>query len=595
MADPDRGPVQVLRGGCGRRPLQRVLLHLDPQTATSGTDGIGTTWQSAVTGNLAIIGTAPALPGTSAATTLITNSVAYAAAGWSSSSDTGTGLYLSLNCDYSTAAASTAVPLLDGVEGISSSNGLTVQGSLSCSDNGTVNGWGAANAKTFSGFTGAALAAGGSTWPSPSCPVEEAFDSWPGKTTTWTSGTFTPLAYDGASDATGNFTASDGATGQPYILLGSPSQPAASLSPSTGGQVPADAAAGGPGNAAVPGLSQPVAADVNTESGDFTQSATDVSVPGFGPSLAFSRSYDAQAAQRETQTGKPGPMGYGWTDNWASSLSTTSPTPGDIYTPPVCAPIPVTDAAPSDVAGAADAVVQNGSDVYIVDESDNHILEIPATTKTQWGRSMTAGKMYVVAGSTAGSLGDSSGGAPLGRRCCMTLSVAWRSTRPGICTSLIRITTGSRRSPASGTAVWGISMTAGDIYTDRRVRDRVRRNRRRRRDRRRRCWTRARSGWRRPAARMCISRMRATTGSRRWRRRQVTQWGLSRDRAAVHHRGVGDRRLRRSGEQAAMSALLGSPEGVALDSSGDLYVADKSNDMRSRRSPRPAGPSGASR
>lgn len=54
---------------------------LTPTTATSGTDGIGTTWQSAVTGNLAIIGTAPALPGTSAATTLITNSVAYAAAG----------------------------------------------------------------------------------------------------------------------------------------------------------------------------------------------------------------------------------------------------------------------------------------------------------------------------------------------------------------------------------------------------------------------------------------------------------------------------------------------------------------------------------
>ena len=386
---------------------------LTPTTATSGADGIGTTWQSAVTGNLVIIGTAPALPGTSAATTLITNSVAYAAAGWKSSSDTGTGFYLSLNCDYSTAAASTAVPLLDGVEGISSSDGLTVQGSLSCSDNGTVNGWGAANATTFSGFTSASLAVGGSAWPSPSCPVEEAFDSWPGKTTTWTSGTFTPLAYDGASDATGNFTASDGATGQPYILLGSPSQPAASLSPSTGGQVPADAATGGAGNPAVLGLSQPVAADVNTESGDFTQSATDLSVPGFGPSLAFSRSYDAQAAQRETQTGKPGPMGYGWTDNWASSLSTTSPTPGDIYTTAGLRTDTGDGSTPSDVVGAADAVVQNGSDVYIVDESDNHILEVPATTKTQWGRSMTAGKMYVVAGSTAGSLGDSSSGAAL--------------------------------------------------------------------------------------------------------------------------------------------------------------------------------------
>jgi hypothetical protein len=297
---------------------------LTPTTATSGTDAIGATWQSAVTGNLAIIGTAPALPGTSAATTLITSSVAYAAAGWSSSSDTGTGLYFSLNCDYSTAAANTAVPLLDGVEGISSSNGLTVQGSLSCSDNGTVNGWGAASAKTFSGYASASLAAGGSTWPSPSCPVEEAFDSWPGKAATWSSGTFTPLAYDGASDASASFTASDGATGQPYILLGSPTQPTASLSPSTGGQVPADAAAGG-SNIAVPGLAQPVSSDVNTESGDLTQSATDVSVPGFGPALSFSRSYDSQAAQRQVQTGIPGALGNGWTDNWASSLSTASP------------------------------------------------------------------------------------------------------------------------------------------------------------------------------------------------------------------------------------------------------------------------------
>ena len=124
---------------------------LTPTTATSGTDAIGTIWQSAVTGNLAVIGTAPALPGSAAANTLVTDSVAYAAAGWNSSTDTGTGLYVSLNCEYSTSAANTAVPLLDGVEGISSSNGLTVQGSLSCSDSGTVNGWGAADARHSAG------------------------------------------------------------------------------------------------------------------------------------------------------------------------------------------------------------------------------------------------------------------------------------------------------------------------------------------------------------------------------------------------------------------------------------------------------------
>jgi RHS repeat-associated protein len=553
-------------------PSSGSCSSLTPTTATSGNDGIGTTWQSAVTGNLAIIGTAPALPGTSAATTLITNSVAYAAAGWNSSSDTGTGLYLSLNCDYSTAAANTAVPLLDGVEGISSSNGLTVQGSLSCSDSGTVNGWGAANAATFSGYATASLASGGSTWPSPSCPVEEAFDSWPGKTTTWTSGTFTPLAYDRASDATANFTASDGATGQPYILLGSPSQPAASLSPSTGGQVPTAAASGG-SNPAVPGLAQPLSSDVNTESGDFTQSATDVSVPGFGPSLSFSRSYDATTAQRETQTGTPGPMGYGWTDNWASSLSTTSPTPGDIYTTAGLRTDTGDGDAPSDVVGAADAVVQNGSDLYIVDESDNHILEVPATTKTQWGRSMTAGKMYVVAGSTAGSLGDSSSGAALS---------GFLLNAPGglafdASGNMIIADTGNDRVlvvPAASGTYYGVAMTAGDVYriagqsgtagtggdagadTSSYLSNPV--------------------GLAVSSADLYI----ADAGNNRVQEiyEGGDEWGQTMTKNDVYT--VAGSSTGASGDtvsKAATSALLSLPEGVALDSSGNLYIADTAN------------------
>ena len=176
---------------------------LVPTTATTGSDALGTTWQGAVTGNLAILGTAPALPGTNAANTLIADAVAYTAAGWHSSSDTGTGLYESLNCEYSAAAANTSVPLLNGVEGISGAGGLTVRGSLACTDNGTVNSWEAANAGTFSGFTGGSLAAGAPTWPSPACPVQEAFDAWPGKSQPW-SGTFTPVAYDAGSDATAN-------------------------------------------------------------------------------------------------------------------------------------------------------------------------------------------------------------------------------------------------------------------------------------------------------------------------------------------------------------------------------------------------------
>lgn len=73
-----------------------------------------------------------------------------------------------------------------------------------------MNKWEASAAGTFGGFTSSSLDAG--SWPTPSCPVREAFDSWPVM--------FTPLGYDAASDATANFTASDGVTGQPFVLLG---------------------------------------------------------------------------------------------------------------------------------------------------------------------------------------------------------------------------------------------------------------------------------------------------------------------------------------------------------------------------------------
>ena len=53
--------------------------------------------------------------------------------------------------------------------------------------------------------------------------------------------------------------------------------------------------------------------------------------------------------------------------------------------------------SPTSVLGARSAVVESGSDVYIVDEADNRIEEISATSKTQWGRTMTAGDLYTVA------------------------------------------------------------------------------------------------------------------------------------------------------------------------------------------------------
>jgi len=215
---------------------------LTPTTATSGTGAIGTTWQSAVSGNVAVLGTAPAAAGTTAAGNLMTASAGYAAAGYSSSGGTGTGLYVSLNCEYKTAAAKTPVPLLNGVEGIGAAGGLAVKGGLSCGDAGTVNKWEAASAGTFGAVTSGSLGTG--SWTSTGCPVQEAFSSWPAA--------FTPAAFDGASDATVNFTASDGVSGQPYVLLGHPVPAAtAALAPGTGGEVPPLSAVGGfePGRA----------------------------------------------------------------------------------------------------------------------------------------------------------------------------------------------------------------------------------------------------------------------------------------------------------------------------------------------------------
>jgi RHS repeat-associated protein len=369
-----------------------------PSTAT-----LGSQWEGWVTGNVAVLGTAPARPGTSGADALIKDAVAYAAQ--QPSSGSSTGLYLSLNCGYATAASGTAVSLLAGVDGIGGDGGVTVNGSLTCTDTGTVNSWEAGNAGTFGGFSSTSLGTGSTGFPSPSCPVEEAFDSWPAM--------FTPVGYDSGSDAAKNFTASDGVTGQPYLLLGTPpaSQATDALDPTVGGQVPEGTSIGGASPAAS-GVSQALAAgSVNTENGDLTQSQTDLSIPGYGPSLAFTRTYDADLAQAQTETGTPGPLGYGSTDNWATALAAGRLTPADIYT---------VDGLETDngnggpaTSGATDdpsSVWVASTGTYIADTADNRILEVPSSSGTQWGISMTAGDIYTIAGSSSGTAGESASG-----------------------------------------------------------------------------------------------------------------------------------------------------------------------------------------
>ena len=51
--------------------------------------------------------------------------------------------------------------------------------------------------------------------------------------------------------------------------------------------------------------------------------------------------------------------------------------------------------------------VDSSGNLYIADDSDNRIEEIPATSGTHWGISMTAGDIYTVAGSATGTVGYS--------------------------------------------------------------------------------------------------------------------------------------------------------------------------------------------
>ena len=428
-------------------------------TAQPSTSSLGTNWEPWVSGNVAVLGTAPALPGTSGSKALITDAAEYAAAGYSASGSTGTGLYLSLNCGYSSAPAGTAVGLLAGVEGIGTAGGVTVNGSLSCGDSGTVNTWEADSAHTFAGFTSGELAS--SSWPSPGCAIHEAFDSWPSM--------FSPAAYDSGSDANRSFTASDGVQGQPYILLGSPAAAtSAPLAPATGGDIPSAALAGGNGSPAAPGASADVATvgdPVDPESGDFTQSSTDVSVPGYGPSLQFTRTYDSLLAQQQTSNGQPGALGYGWTDNWVTSIASASPQAGDMY---VLAGL----GTDTGMAGpAAQAAIGNASSVYeyqgnlyLADPQDNRVLEVAGATGTQWGISMTAGDIYTVAGSPTGASGVSANGTPA----ASSLLNSPEGVGVDDLGNLFIADSGNNRIveiAAAAYTKYGVTMAANDMYT----------------------------------------------------------------------------------------------------------------------------------
>lgn len=71
----------------------------------------------------------------------------------------------------------------------------------------------------------------------------------------------------------------------------------------------------GSGNAATNVAISCVGDPVNCATGNFSETATDASVPGRGPGLKLTRTYNSAAAATPT------PFGYGWSDSYAMSLS----------------------------------------------------------------------------------------------------------------------------------------------------------------------------------------------------------------------------------------------------------------------------------
>ena len=422
------------------------------------------TWQPAVTGNVAVLGTARALAGSSGSA-LITDAIAYAASAYNSQNHTGTGLYVSLNCEDSGDSVGTPVGgtgsaknWLNGIESIGTTGGLTDtgQGSACPTARSTVR-------KQW-------RLRGSAARPVRVCrggrrrPARYRRALAPGRRRS--PGRLRRRGDPGELHRIGR------RIGQPYVLLGAPvSGGTAGLTSSQGGQVPPGSAVGG-SNPAAPGVSQAMAADpVNTENGDFTQSYTDLSIPRSALPWSSPGPTTHRWRRRKRSPGRPGlpgrrAMGYGWTDNWATSLSANrSVLPGNIYTMDGLA------TATGDGGPAASAALNSSGERVGVgqrcvhrDTAGNRIQEIPAASGTQWGISMTAGNMYTIVGSDTGQAGGCANGTAMAS-CKLTAPQGVVVDSAG---DLYIADTGKNRIleiPVANGTNCGISMTHLDVYT----------------------------------------------------------------------------------------------------------------------------------
>jgi hypothetical protein len=257
----------------------------------------------------------------------------------------------------------------------------------------------------------------------------------------------------------------------------------------------------------------------------------------------------------------------------------TSMTAGDIYT---VAGSPTGTPGSTGDGGAATSALLHGpygvavgtsGDLYVADEANNRVQEVAAATGTQWGASMAAGDIYTVEGSASGSPGCSGDGGPATSALLdgpggVALGPAGDLFTADSANNRVRELTGAPSpttletagyiytaagtgapgdghdsSQATGSQLGGPTSVAFDAQGDSYIAD---------------------------AAENRVQEVPAVTG---------TQWGIP--MTAGNAYTVAGSPTGTSGSSgdgsSATSALLDHPEGVAVDSSGDLYIADTGN------------------
>ena len=126
-------------------------------------------------------------------------------------------------------------------------------------------------------------------------------------------------SYASVSGATSE---SDADSGEGYVEIAAPGTLGLPL---IGGAITAaEGAGGGPATECACLPTTPVHDPVNAMDGDYYGSTTDLSVPGPGVPLDFTRTYDAVDAQASNGTANSSGLGPGWTDNLAMSVSSAA-------------------------------------------------------------------------------------------------------------------------------------------------------------------------------------------------------------------------------------------------------------------------------